>query len=344
MINPRLKHAWQRVAWFSGCVLLCLTTQAAEAPKELNSELAQVAKGLPPGAWGEWNTKGFDANLIKMGAAGHLMGYTDRATWDPKGHKLHFIGQGHLTPPPRYVTLSEAAGEWKIEPTPAWAEPLKWFHAYQNNAMDEAKGMFFHHPSASTVVHKLDLAKNEWTKLPDINGASTGHGTAMVYFPEMRGLVRVLGATAHFYSEDSNSWKKLGDQFKAGPYHNMAVYSAAQKAVYFGGGNGSGALYKLAADGKTAAIKECPIHLAVSHSLLTCDPVSGELIAVTKDKAAAYNAAKDTWYDLDLKAWPFNFAGHLMVTPVSNYGVILFVWDGPKGKKVLVYKHKPAAP
>jgi hypothetical protein len=188
-------------------------------------------------------------------------------------------------------------------------------------------------------VHRLDIAKNEWTRLPDIKDAPTGHGSALVYFPDMKGLVRVLGATAYFFSEESNSWRKLGDQFKAGPYHNMAVYSAPDKAVYFGGGNGSGVLFKLTADGKTAPIKECPVALAVSHSALTCDPVSGELIAITKEKAVAYNTKKDEWTELNTKDWPYSFSQSQMVTPISSYGVILFAAHTAKGRKVLLYKH-----
>ncbi|MCW8129429.1 MAG: hypothetical protein KIS92_03515 [Planctomycetota bacterium] len=326
---------------FVGLLAAGALAAAAEQPKELNSELARIAKGLQPGAWAEWNTKGWDESLIKMGAAGTVLGYTDRATWDARHHKLHFIGQGHLTPPPRYVTLDEATGQWKVEPTPEWAKPLSWFHAYQNNAMDEARGIFFHHPSHTNMVYRLDIEKNEWTKLPLINGAPLGHGTSMVYFPEMRSLIRFLGGTVYQYSEDTNNWKSLGDKFKCGPYHNMAVYNPVHKAVYFGGGNGSGALYKLTPDGKTAEIKECPMQLAVSAAVLTCDPTSGELIAINAEKAIAYNAKKDEWYPLDRTNWPYSYCTG-MATPISNYGVILFACDGPMGKKILIYKHKPA--
>lgn len=323
------------------CLLaVCSVAWSAEPSKEINSDLARIAKSLQPGAWAEWSTKGWDDNLIKMGAAGTVLGYTDRATWDSKHHKLHFIGQGHLTPPPRYVTLDEATAQWKIEPTPEWAKPLSWFHAYQNNTIDEARGIFYHHPSYTNIVYRLDIEKNEWTKMPVINGAPLAHGTSLVYFPEMHGLIRVLGGTVYQFTEDTNSWKCLGEKFKCGPYHNMSVYNPVQKVVYFGGGNGSGNLYKLLPDGTTTEIKECPMQLAVSAAVLTCDPTSGDLIAINSEKAVAYNAKNNEWVPLDRTKWPYTYCPS-MITPISNYGVILFACDGPMGKKILIYKHKP---
>ncbi len=55
------------------------------------------------------------------------------------------------------------------------------------------------------MAHRYDSAKDEWTTLPEIEDAATGHGTALAYFPERKGLVRVLGGAVHFFDEEKGT-------------------------------------------------------------------------------------------------------------------------------------------
>lgn len=316
-----------------------LVSWAAAGAAEPPTELGKAAAALKPGSWTELKTEGYNRELL----GNHdILVYSDRAAWDPRSEQVLFIGQDHLKPPPRFITYSAKSNSWKAQPTPAWAEPLKWFHAYENNAIDAGKGLFFHHPSASRIVHQYDIAKNTWTTLPEIAGAGTGHGTALEYFPEMKGLVRVLNGTVHFYNEDKKSWSVLKDKLTMGPYHNVAIYSPAHKCVILGGGNGSSDLYKLDADGKFTELKKAPVGLGIGQSVLTVDPASGDLLALHKDgKFLAYNPAADTWKELPADNLPFALKGSshsIIAAPVSNYGVTLFFTSAGKGYKVCLYK------
>ena len=190
------------------------------------TELAKVAAGMKPGTWAELKTADYSAELLKV-QNHHILEYTDTAVWDPKSQQVLFVGQGHYSAV-KFITYSAPANSWKLMPTPTWwtgdaktgKGPIG--HAYQNNAIDPARGILFHHQSATRLVHRYDIAKDEWTMLPEIKDAATGHGTALAYFPERKGLVRVYGGAVHFFDVEKNSWTLTKDKFTMGPYHNVA--------------------------------------------------------------------------------------------------------------------------
>ena len=192
-----------------------------------------------------------------------------------------------------FIAYSATDNAWRRMPTPKWAEPLKWFHAYENNAADSARGVFYHHSSASGLVHQYVVAKEKWSTLPELK-APAGHGTALEYFPEMKGLVRVLNGEVWFWSEEKDAWSRLATKLEMGPYHNFASYSPHFKVVIFGGGNDSGAIHLLNADGKIATGMKSPVDLGIGRSLNVVDPASGELLVLTKEqKLLAYHPGKD---------------------------------------------------
>ena len=117
-----------------------------------------------------------------------------------RGRQVLFVGQGHYSAL-KFIRYDAAANAWKLQETPSWWKgdartgkgPIG--HAYYNNAIDPLRGILYHHQSATRFVHRYDVARDEWTTLPEIPGAATGHGTALAYFPERKGLVRVRNST-----------------------------------------------------------------------------------------------------------------------------------------------------
>jgi hypothetical protein len=327
----------------SSLAALLIAALGAATAAEPATELGKVAAGMKAGSWAELKTEGYNRELL---GNQDILVYSDRAAWDPRSEQVLFVGQDHLKPPPRFITYSAKTNAWKAQPTPAWAEPLKWFHAYENNAIDAGKGIFYHHPSASRIVHQYDIAKNAWATLPEIAGAGTGHGTALEYFPEMKGLVRVLNGSVHFYSEDKKAWSLLKDKVPMGPYHNVAIYSPTHKAVILGGGNNSMDLHKLDAEGKLTELKKAPVGIGIGQSVLAVDPVSGDLLVLHKDgKFFSFNPGTDAWKELPSDNLPFSLKGSshsIVAAPVSNYGVTLFFTSAGKGYKVYLFKHASA--
>jgi hypothetical protein len=155
-------------------------------------------------------------------------------------------------------------------------------------------------------------------------------------------LVRVLNGNVWFWSEEKNVWAHLAGKLEMGPYHNFAAYSAKFKVVLLGGGNGSRAIHRLDAQGKIAAGKAAPVDLGIGRSLNVVDPVSGELLVLSRDKNfLAYHPGKDEWRELPTADRPMpKYAGHsVSAVPLSNYGVVLFFSSRPQGMRTYLYKH-----
>ena len=303
------------------------------------TELAKLAAGMKPGTWAELKTEGYGADFLKV-QNHHILEYTDTAVWDPKSQQVLFVGQGHYSAV-KFITYSAATNTWKRLPTPTWWEgdaksgkgPIG--HAYQNNTIDPARGYLFHHQSATRLVHKYDIAKGEWSTLPEIKGAAAGHGTALAYFPERKGLVRVLGGTVHCYDEEKNAWSLLKDKVAMGPYHNIAKYNPVDKSVIFGAGNGSKTLHRLDAQGNTTSLKDAPFVIRISSTVTAVDPVHGDLLVLSMED-------KGKFYALDLKknAWrqlPDAPIAEGVTAPINTHGVTMVFANRPA--KVFLYKH-----
>jgi hypothetical protein len=319
--------------------------------KEEATELGKLAAAMKPGTWAELKTEGYTAELLKV-QNHHILEYTAAATWDPTSQQVLFVGQGHYSAV-KFISYAAKANAWTLRPTPSWwkgdAETGKGpiGHAYYNNAIDPAKGVFYLHQSATRLVHRYEIAKDEWTTLPEIKDAATGHGTALVWFPERKGLVRVLGGTVHFFNDEKKEWTLLKDRVPMGPYHNVAQYSAAHKVVLFGGGNNSKDLYRLDAAGAITACKTAPFEVGINTAVVTSDPVSGDFLVLHKDdKFYSYNPKTDTWKELATEGMPFAMKGSsfdVVATPVADHGVTLFFTAQRKGLNVVLYKHAPGS-
>jgi len=323
-----------------GVCLLLFLVPSFRAGQVQRTELAKVAAGMKPGTWAELKTHGYSADLLQV-QSHHILEYTDTAVWDPRSRQVLFVGQGHYSAV-KFIAYSEANNTWKILPTPSWwtgdaktgKGPIG--HAYNNNALDPAKGILYHHQSATRLVHRYDITKEKWSTLPEIKGAGIGHGTALAYFPEMKGLIRVYGGFVHFYNEEKNIWSLLKDKLRMGPYHNIAKYSPPHKAVILGGGNGSKDLYLLDAKAEFTRLPPAPFVIRISSTTLTIDPVSGDVLVINREdknkQFFALNLAKKEWRQL-----PDAPIMDGVAAPVDTYGVNFYF--AHRQAKVYLYKH-----
>jgi len=320
--------------------ILAMMSVASVAIGQNGTELGRIAAQMKPGEWRELKTKGYGKELLTSGRSG-IIAYSESAAWDAKSKSLHFIGQGHLSPPPKYISYWANTNEWKSEPCPKWLAKLKWFHSYDNNSCDSVNGRFFHRPSADRVFWQYDIGKKEWSQLPDLpSDAPAGHGTATAFFPELGAkgsLFTFHAGKGHRFDMAKRNWQPIpGDFSKAPLYHNIAEYNPRHKTVIFGGGNGSKQLFVIDREGKIAAIKETPCNIRVSSSHLMVCPASGELLLLnyTKEEkgfwAIDLTAEKADWRKLaDAPVW----GG--AVSTISTYGVIMHL----NYQRVMIYKH-----
>lgn len=320
--------------------LLLVTLQlAAPLLAAEKTELARVAAEMKPGTWAELKTEGYSAELLQV-QSHHILEYSDTAVWNPKSEQVLFVGQGHYSAV-KFITYSAATNAWKLMPTPSWWKgdpetgkgPIG--HAYNNNAIDPERGLLFLHQSATQLVHRYDIAQAEWTTLPEITGAATGHGTAIVYFPERKQLLRVYAGTIHAFDEAQGKWSILKEKIPMGPYHNLAKYNSADKSVILGAGNGSRTLHRLDADGNLTPLAEAPFLIRISSTVVATDPVSGDLLVLNmeeKHKFWCFDRKKNEWRQL-----PDAPLTDGVAAPIPAHGVTMFF--APKPAKVFLYKH-----
>ncbi len=333
-----------RTALIFGFVLLAGFAMAASEGKKSEpvTELGKLAQALNPGEWKELKTQGFSKALLTSGNKG-ILPYADSGAWDAKNQTVHFVGQGHLAPPPQHIIYSAKTNTWRKE-CPAWLAKLKWFHGYENTAADPINGLVFHHPSASQVVHCLDAGQKKWSLLPNLpSGTSRGHGTAVTFFPDMGekgSLIRFYAGKGQRFDMAEQKWSSLVGEFsKAKSYHNVAEYNPRHKVVLFGGGNGSKQLYVLARDGTIKTLPEAPCWIGSSVSHLAVCPTSGEALLIGRHKesqgfyALDLSDEKATWRTLP--APPISKG---VIVTLSSYGLVM-CFDYAR---VMVYKHKPA--
>src|SRR5262249_23310048 len=125
------------------------------------------------------------------------------------------------------------------------------------------------------------------------------------------------------------------------------------KVMIFGGGNGSSDLYRLDTNSKVTTQKKAPIGLGTMQSIVTLDPVSGDFLVYGKNGSFyVYDVVNDVWKQQEGKGPIFeptrvadNKVWHVAATPVSNYGVTLFVkYHNADAPRAWVYLYKHATP
>jgi hypothetical protein len=127
-----------------------------------------------------------------------------------------------------------------------------------------------------------------------------------------------------------------------GGLHILADYNPVHKVVAFGGGNGSRDLYKLDAQGNVTTLNPAPIVYNTHGSLMTTDPVTGDILFISNDSVYAYDIPSQTSRAAARSfIGTYSDVGSTAVIPVSTYGVIVFISDGTF--PVLVYKHAEIA-
>jgi hypothetical protein len=335
-------------------------TQQAQA--ETSTEVGRLAATMKTGEWKELVTKGLSRELLKANypheksRGHHILAYAQSMTWYPKTRQLFFLGIGHYSSL-KFINYSADSNTWKLMPIPPWAKPRnntskkhprgRWpiGHAYEQNTIDVKRGIFiFHH---GRNVRRYNIAAGKWIaqlpiQKPMVRG-NCGAKIAMVDFPELGGLVRFNGRTAYLYNYKSRKWSRVhGGGW--GPLHGIAEYNPVHKVILFGAGNGNNELFKMDAKGKVTRLKKPPLpSIDCTHRFfVTVDPVGGDYLVLRNQsrnpKAPrqfyAFDVVKDKWRKLGDS--PMRGGG--VGTPVSNYGVVLFITN-PRQPKVWLYKH-----
>jgi hypothetical protein len=330
---------------------------AFAAPPE--TELARAASRLKPGEWTELKTKNFGRKLLDTPGS-FITAFTDDAVWNPVKEELYFLGAGHGKQSggeqTKFIKYRAADNAWSIVKLPS--ELYTIGHSYDHNAINPQANEFFHREYDTSHVHRYDIERGSWSRLPEWPGGYYVSITGgLEYFPELGGLVYINGG-----GKDNNSgyallfkdgkWSELRSGLHFGDYHTFSEYNPVHRVVVFGGGEWyqkgeSREMYKIGADRKVNKLKDAPLDLGTHETVFTLDPVTGVHLVFGADRTFwQHDLASDSWTQLPGPV-PFftdvpnrNPVQGTIAAPLTTYGIVIFV--SYHANKVYLYKHAEA--
>lgn len=331
------------------------TSPAVPAPVPTGASIAALAASMQPGTWAELATAGFNKGaFLETATFGKsILQWSDKATWDPTSRQFLFLGAPHFEPG-KFVLYNDATNTWGSEPLPkVCIPPACIHHGYNHNTVDPGTGHFYYRFFNSAEVYKYNTHTKIWAKLSDISGVAFLEGWgALEFFPEMNGLVYINGdeftpgiGNVYFFSSATNQWSSIASGIQMGDVGTFAVYNPVHKVMLFGGG-GSNIINRLNANGTVTARGPAPISMGNNLSIVTVDPVSGNYLVLGADKSfREYDVMTDVWKPISGTVPVFTSNTppifDVVATPVTTYGVVMFVKYAFNESKVYIYKHKP---
>jgi hypothetical protein len=325
-----------------------------------------LASMMQPGTWAELNTNGFNngAFLESSQPGSSILSWANKGVWDPNSKRFLFLG-APPSQPGKFAVYDAQNNSWQSGPLPpvcTSAEDAQCIaQAFQHNALNPATGDFYYRGpfgiGQERTVYKYNIANGTWSTLPENDTAEYVQCCgALEYFPEMNGLVYLNGTEftpevggLYLFSIATQKWSSVASNLKLADCCGFASYNPVHKTVLFGGGafydyegDYDRNLYKLDSSGKVTKLNPTPNGLSVANSVLTVDPVSGKYLVFDENQNFyEYDVTTDTW-TLQNSNPPIFTDGFLIdtvATPVSTYGVIMFVKYWFDQSKVYLYKH-----
>ena len=309
------------------------------------TELGDLAASLAPGGWAVLNTIGFSKELIENGGSGSILTYADSAMWDSVRKKWFYLGAPHCggVDCQKFIEYDDVTNTWtSCDGCPEDATGETWSHAYEHNAIDVANQIWYHRNYGSERFQRFDLTtRGPWVDLQNIPLIVPQVAGALTFFQSRNEVYYLDGDRGLFvYDIAGGGWTKLSGKLDGTySYHNFGEYNPVHDVMILGGGNGSHAFYKIAADGTVSRQTDAPISLAVTDTIISVDPVSGKyLIWNTAGQFYEYDVVADSWLQLSQGTMPV-FNANSVEAPIDTYGVVMFVRYQSTSSFVWIYKH-----
>jgi hypothetical protein len=269
-------------------------------------------------------------NTWRLGALNEpIFAFSNGGIWDSISQRMLYIGAPHGCSM-RFAAFTESNNTWQTYPMP----PGNWggAHSYDHQTVDTS-GHYYHLYWTNGVAYRFNTRTNLWDSLP---ATTSGFGT-LDYFKEANGLLRVVNGTVNFYSYTTSSWRSIRTGLAMGGLHNIAHYSFSEKSVFFGGGDGSRAFYRIDSALNITTLNPLPFDLGVNTGHMTADPVTGTIIVMKPDSLYAYDAETDRWAGVVKNPVSMLDAGHMSIIAVNTYGVMAIL--STSAWPVLLFKY-----
>ena len=223
-------------------------------------------------------------------------------------------------------------------------------HGYDHSVINPATGDFYHRKAGDRIVRIYNQADSTWSDLPPHIISYNSCCVGKAFYPEMNSILYTSvesGTNGSLIRYDLNSgqWMRVGAaaSLPMGTLHQFAEYNPVHKVVVFGGNQYE--MYKVDSTGTITRLKQTPIRVGIQATVFTVDPVSGDYLVFNMDRQFyKYDVTTDTWTRQSgtVPIYTSRYNGSdvhgVVATPVSTYGVTLFVTCNGSDCRVTLYK------
>ncbi len=329
--------------------------------------LSDAAAALAVGSWAEISlTTGCKAALLQPGTDGNIISYAAQFVWDSVRKRGYFVGNDHIdsvmTQDQRFVYYDEATNCWDNLPA-GWSNPGVTDHAYYHNAIDTSEGYFYRRQGKDTqVIARFDIDGHTWlSDLPNNSQLSfTQCCGGLSYFREAGGLFWIQGdggpggagacggtncGRLTYFSESTNGWITVQSNIPMAAQPVFMAYSGVHRILVFG--DNAGHFWKMDQN-RTLTQLASPLSSSVDFydgtgamGVMVDDPVSGDFLWLDASDRVfrKYNVLTDTWSTQSSTGKPTLTNLTIMAAPITNHGVIMYVYCAITNCHVYLYKH-----
>jgi hypothetical protein len=279
-----------------------------------------------------------------------LLTYAARANWDAAHRRILFAGTSHTGG----QVISGAGGliTWDDATNQVTRESYSWSsenpgHSYYHTALNPNNGnMYFRSYNSASIYRRVfgQTGQGSWSTSGVANHPNPANQVAggLEWFSEANGgsggLVFVDAAGACLSNANVSSWSRVSAG--SGNYHNWAVRAGG--SVYFGGGNGSSAMWRLNPSGSASSQPSTPLQAGVSAQAIVLPHPNGNgllLFESNTGSGAIYYFNGSSWSSVSGRH-QINAANYWAGCAIPEYGVIVFLVhpDGTGTPYTRVYK------
>jgi hypothetical protein len=278
---------------------------------------------MSSGQWANFAMGGMGVSLLDAGSGHSITEFSARGHWDPVHKKIQYWGQGHYAAE-KLITWDDATNQWSVGPGAGMGSIG---HGYYHFALDPTTGDAYLRAYGSSTVKKRTYG-GSWSTIAACPNVANQVAGALEWLPALNngagGLVFCDTLSAETWNKSSNAWSvPISSLSGLGSYHNWAT--AAGGSLYFGGGNGASAMYRLNGSGSVSSAPSTPIAAGVGNGIVLRHPDGNQLLLFGQGASGSIHRFNGSSWT---SAGTHQIGGATNLwfgVPISDYGVVLFV-------------------
>lgn len=302
--------------------------------------LAAAAAAMTSGQWSAFSAGGMDSNLLfSIIGSDPIITDAARGHYDAVHKELKFAASTHtggayIANAGGLVTYDELSNAWTREHY-TWSSEDPG-HGYYHNALNRLNGnIYFRSFNSATVYTRVygNTGQTSWQTglVANVLKPANQVASGLEWFPELNsgsgGLVFCDELGASYSNAALSSWTQQSGTSTSGPYQNWIAASGG--FVYWGGGNGSTAVYRIGPTGTVTTMANSPLQAGVnlfSDGLILSHPNGTGLLLFGTDA----NGLGFGIYSFDGTSWS-SIGTHSLGGPlwigftIREYGICAFL-------------------